>query len=201
MPIPTTKPVAVRDRPLRPLAAFSLVEVVVAVGIFAISIVAVIGLLAPTSKNVAAVRDTDDSSRVVSAIQSKLQETASASGGFNNIIGYLQDKAADDPADGAAYLTGSTEQYTLYASRDGTRIGLSKGKDSNNANIFTDNKQKYFEVVLIRDVNLSKKADDANAGYLAFTMRLRWPAFTPEDVEFTQHTQKSVLLVPASVHR
>ena len=181
-------------------AGFSLVEVVVAVGIFAVSIIAVIGLLAPTNKNIAAVRDTDDTSRVVSAIQSKLQDKALETNGFTTVGGFLQTSAPADPADGNEY----TNALTLYASRDGTRVGLANGTNPNGTAIFSNASQKYFEIVLIRNTALSSNSGtnlDANAGYLAFTMRIRWPAFTAEGVEFTQHSQKSVLLVPASVHR
>ena len=187
-----SKSITLHSRPLRSLVAFSLVEVVVAVGIFAISIVAVIGLLAPTSKNVAAVRDTDDASRVVSALQANLQGAA-----FSDIITYLQ---TDMPADTDGEPYKGNKSKTIYSSRDGSRIGLSDQKDTSGQLIFSDPTQKYFEVTLIRS-DLSKVADDGTAGFLAFTMRIRWPAFTAEGVEFTQHSQKSVLLVPGAVHR
>jgi len=205
MPILATKSViALHRSSVRRCAGFSLVEVVVAVGIFAISIVAVIGLLAPTSKNVAAVRDTDDAARVISALQGKLQEIASTSSGFSNINSYLKD-SAPNPADGTAYGNPTT---ALYSSRDGSRMGL-----ANDNVTFTENgtyvagrePQKYFEITLIRNGTLSPSNQDlANVGFLAFTIRLRWPAYVTEGTqltEFTQHSQKSVLLVPASVHR
>jgi type II secretory pathway pseudopilin PulG len=190
----------------RSSTGFSLVEVVVAVGIFAVSIVAVIGLLAPTSKNVAAVRDTDDASRVISALQGKLQDMASTSTAeFTRLNGFLQATVPADPTDGSPYGNATT---TLYASRDGARMGPA----TDNV-IFPENTtyepgkepQKYFEITLIRNNTLSPSGQTlADVGFLAFTIRLRWPAYVTagtELQEFTQHTQKSVLLVPASVHR
>jgi uncharacterized protein (TIGR02598 family) len=180
-------------------SAFSLVEVVVAVGIFAISIVAVIGLLGPTNKSVAEVRDSDDATRVVSAIQAELQNISISSTGFTNVGSYLQATAPVDPADGVAYTT-SYKAYTFYASRDASKIAL--GNDTRVPPIFPDNKQKYFEIVLIRNTTLSPSTTtDQTSGFIAYTMRLRWPAYNPDGSEFTGHTQKNVLLVPGAVHR
>ena len=64
-------------------SAFSLVEVVVAVGIFALAIVGVIGLLSPTTKAVSEVSDNDAATRVVGIVQTELQALASKSGGWD----------------------------------------------------------------------------------------------------------------------
>jgi hypothetical protein len=40
-----------------------------------------------------------------------------------------------------------------------------------------ENADKYFEIDLIRNETLTPKADDATAPMVAFTMRIRWPAF------------------------
>lgn len=207
--------------------AFSLIEVVIAVGIFAVSIVAVIGLLAPAHKSVSEVKDADDTTRVVNAVQAELQRLAenqrfttgtsgrgigSASAGTTNTDGFIQPSAPTDPADGSSW--GSTaKQYILYASRDGTRIGVyadtAAWKTATSAN---DDSLKYFEIVLIRTaastvagaINLSQNTStdaDKDAGFLAFVMRIRWPAYLPDGTEFTQHSQKNVLIVPAAVHR
>jgi type II secretory pathway pseudopilin PulG len=173
--------------------AFSLIEVVIAVGIFAVSIVAVIGLLAPANKSVSEVRDADDTTRVVNAVQSQLQSLAETTAGFTQVAGFLQDSAPADPANGSSW---SGASYTLYANRDGSKVAL-----GTNTTVFTQPAQKYFEIVLIRNTALSLKTSDTSAGFLAFTMRIRWPAYTADGNEFTQHTEKSVLLVPAAVHR
>ncbi len=51
---------------------FSLIEVVVAVGIFAIAIVGVIGLLAPTAKSIGDVTDTAAATRLADGVASEL---------------------------------------------------------------------------------------------------------------------------------
>jgi uncharacterized protein (TIGR02598 family) len=160
---------------------FSLIEVVVAVGIFALAIVGVIGLLGPTTKNVADVADSDAATRVVNAIQSALQESVqSQATGFTNL--------------GTA-LDGN---YTYYANKDGTKVG--KGA-------IVPNNEKFFEFALIRNTALSgtNTSGDATAGYLAFTISLRWPAYLPNasgtGTKVTDDTQKNVMIVPAAITR
>src|SRR5438105_14012552 len=101
--------------------AFSLIEVVIAVGIFAVSIVAVIGLLATAHKSISEVKDADDTTRVVNAVQSQLQNLAETSAGFTKIAGWLQDPVPADPTNGNAW---SGTSYTLYANRDGSKVAL-----------------------------------------------------------------------------
>ena len=185
--------------------AFSLVEVVVAVGIFAISIVGVIGLLAPTSKSISDVRDADDASRLVGAIQEQLQTLASSSGGWTSIIGFMRLNSDVQTDDSNASFDPSSKTYTLFASRDGTRMG-------NTGNLIAwqgespANSLKYFEIVLIRNGDasgngLSPTANDNTAGFLAYTIRLRWAAYLPNGLRLIDNAQKNVLLVPGAVHR
>ena len=162
--------------------AFSLVEVVVAVGIFALAIVGVIGLLAPTSKSIADVSDSDSASRVIAVVQSQLQTA-----GFSTVKSNL----------------GGT---TFYASKDGSKVGLA------GATIWTsDQAEKFFEFTLVRNGDtpnvgdgLSPAANDATAGFLAFTIVLKWPAYAPNAAGTgtpVNNTQKSVMVVPAAVTR
>jgi prepilin-type N-terminal cleavage/methylation domain-containing protein len=188
---------------------FSLVEVVVAVGIFAIAIVGVIGLLSPTNKAIADVADNDSATKVVSAIQQNLQQraltglfvTSGTSAGVGSSAlatenGLLHASAPVDPADGSP----SVNTKIIYANRDGSKVGL--GTDVVWAG---SNTEKYFEAVLLRNSLLSPNSTAANAdavsGYLAYTIRIRWPAFTPDGNEFTAHSQKSVLIVPGAITR
>jgi uncharacterized protein (TIGR02598 family) len=155
--------------------AFSLVEVVVAVGIFALAIVGVIGLLSPTNKAVADVADGDSASRAISAIQSGLQAV-----GFDQVSQALLDPSA-------------APEYRFFASRSGDKVGLDGD---------VPNTEKFFEFALIRNTTLSPSlASDSTSGYLAFTISLRWPAYLPNGVQFTADAQKSVLIVPAAITR
>ena len=168
---------------LRDLKAFSLIEVVVAVGIFALAIVGVIGLLTPTNKAVADVADTDAASRVISSLQFGLQQA-----GFTAVQSRL---VAD-----TAILT--NEDYIFAASKSGDKVGLKLGEAGTP---FEEPGEQFFEFALIRNTTLSPAGNDATAGFLAFTISLRWPAFLPNGAEFTVNEQKSVMIIPAAITR
>ena len=212
---------------VRVAKAFSLVEVVVAVGIFALAIVGVIGLLSPTTKAVADVADSDAASRVVGIVQNELQALASKAGGWDAFTktsnSYLRDSdqvatfdgSISATADEASYsATYTAASYVFFASKDGGKVGnYSSSAWGAPADSQTDkNKDKFFEIILIRNWNagnppatpasgLSNPANDASAGYLAYTIRLRWPTFLPNGARVTDNTQKNVMIVPAAVTR
>lgn len=162
---------------------FSLIEVVVAVGIFAFAIVGVLGLLTPTGKAITEVADNDAASRAIGAIQAGLQQT-----GFTNIKKYL------DAQDGKFGY--------LYSSKSGDKVGVPYDKGTTGLpSPFSNADQQFFEVALTRDKTLSPGgAADDTAGFLAFTVTLRWPAFLPNGVAVPDE-QKSQLTVPAAVTR
>jgi len=165
---------------------FSLVEVIVAVGIFALAIVGVIGLLVPTSKNITEVADSDSAARVISAIQSGLQRA-----GYDTVKNDL------------------IANKTFYATKDGSKVGAEDNSDLWKP---SENQEKFFEFKLVRNGDtpsqgdgLSPAANDATAGFLAFTIVLRWPAYapTPDGVSGTpvDPSQQSVMVVPAAITR
>lgn len=166
----------------RARAGFSLVEVVVAIGIFALAIVGVLGLLVPTSKNITNVADSDSASRVISAIQSGLQKTD-----FTTVVNSL----------GGAQF---------YASKDGSKVGL-----GSNTSLWTSNQEKFFGFTLVRNGDspnvgdgLSPAANDNTAGFLAFTIVLKWPAYAPSADGLgtpVDASQQSVMVVPAAITR
>ncbi|MFA6961876.1 MAG: type II secretion system protein [Opitutaceae bacterium] len=164
-------------------AGFSLVEVVVAIGIFALAIVGVIGLLSPTTKNVADVADSDSATRAISAIQAALQESVSSSStGFTDLAGVLQTPSS-----------GALPTYNFYSARDGHLVGK--------AGDFTSDADKFFEFALLRNTTLSNSGNDGTAGYLAFTISLRWPAYLANGTQVTDVSQKSTMIVSAAVTR
>lgn len=156
-------------------SGFSLVEVVVAVGILAAAIVAVLGLLAPTGTSIAEVRDADDATRVISAVQAQLQTA-----GYRATLGWLE--AGD----------------AVFATRDGSR--LAPGEAAEWTSLSGGDGAKFFEIHLLRNETLSRKEDDDTAGFLAFNVRVRWPAYLPDGTPFSD-AQKSVMLVPMAVTR
>jgi prepilin-type N-terminal cleavage/methylation domain-containing protein len=172
------------DRPLHPgrQSAFSLLEVVAALAIFAIGMVAVIGLFAPVSKSVSSVGEAETAARVADSIRARLQGLP-----FDQALSLIQ-----LPAD-----VRRKDAEGTYNPNDGTRnpaviFGLLNGDagiydSGENRRRWYDSSvptpqpvqdaDKYFEVDLIRNETLSPAAADGTAAFVAYNMRVRWPAF------------------------
>jgi uncharacterized protein (TIGR02598 family) len=173
---------------------FSLVEVVVALGIFAISIVAIIGLLVPVNNSVTDIRDTEDATRLVTNIQGELQKLSFATLKF----------VLDNPP--------ATDADRLFSSRDGSIVEVGDPVAQTRANVWDpqgvrtqleEDALKFFKVELLRNTSLSPNSApnlDANAGYLAYTIKLSWPAFGSNG-EAVAASSQSVMLIPAAITR
>ena len=103
-------------------AAFTLLEVVVAVGIFAIGMVAVFGLFAPVAKSVGDSADAEAATRVADLLGHKLQTQ-----GFESVAKLLKVSAGKThqltDADAKTNYNIATDAQLMFASRDGTKIG------------------------------------------------------------------------------
>jgi len=163
-------------------SAFSLLEVVAALAIFAIGMVAVIGLFAPVSKSVSSVGEAETAARVADSIRARLQGLP-----FDQALSLIQ-----LPAD-----VRQKDANGSYNPNDGTRnpaviFGLLNGDagiydSGENRRRWYDSSvptpqpvqdaDKYFEVDLIRNETLSPVAADGTAAFVAYNMRVRWPAF------------------------
>ena len=197
--------------------AFSLVEVVVAVGVFALAISAIVGILAAVGKSVGDLQESEKASRLVAVVQARLQ-----SAGFSAIQGVLKtdtdianekavyDTATDHPRD-------ADNPYRFYGSEDGHIVGIyptavNEGDQANDpwtlgsstTTVAQRDGLKFFELALVRNQTLSPNSGsalDADSGYLAFTIRVRWPAFLADGNRVTDNAQMNVLIVPAAVAR
>ena len=160
--------------------AFSLIEVVAAVGIFAVGMVAALALLASVAKSAATVSDAEAASRVAEAVHVRLQALP-----FDRAVALVQDPAAVQRHDAAPDYNPNdgTHPAVIFAKLDG-EVGLyvatntPKGwYDSAGARIA--DADKFFEVELIRNPTLSPAGSDETAALVAFSMRVRWPSFQP----------------------
>jgi prepilin-type N-terminal cleavage/methylation domain-containing protein len=202
-------------------AAFSLIEVIAAVVIFAIGMVAALGIFAPVTKSVANVSDAEIGARVADSVRARLQALP-----FDRALTLIQEVADVRKKDGDG----------TYNPNDGTKYpAVIFGKLSGDIGIYdsgenrkkwydssvptpqvVDDADKYFEVDLIRNETLSPKSADATAAMVAFTMRVRWPAFlrassgNPVQVGANQagggpvpfdHSKKQVLFFTGSIQR
>lgn len=213
---------ALTSRRLR--AAFSLLEVVVAVGIFAAGMLGVVALFTPVARSVADNADAEAAARVADALRLRLQELP-----FAEVAALLKsangNRHALTDADARTDYNPATDPQILFATRDGTRIVRHPDwKDPAANNI--PNRDRFFEIALIRNETLSPltpppaegEAVPANpdeaAFLLAYTARVRWPAYikdggagavqvgaNPAALVRFDHSSKQVLFFTGSVTR
>lgn len=169
-----------------PKKAFSLIEVVVAVGIFAIAIVSVIGLLVPISQSVVDVREGDYAARLVTLAQSQIQRLP-----FDTVKNYIRTPIADGSPD------------TLYASIDGSKFGPASDttiwNPQGNLTALQQNALRFFKIKLTPSP-LSPPGNDATAGFLAFNMEVTWTVFNPAG-DAVGKPQQSSLIIPCAITR
>lgn len=160
------------------VGAFSLIEVVVAVGIFAIGIVAVIGLLSPTIKSVTNVTDSTVANRLADNIQLELQRI-----GFSNIV----------PDSTSA--TKVALPLTLVASRDGSRVLLAAagtvttGLPADDDTTATDkppgilHRDRYYGITVDRLTTDTTSplyyTNGSGSGFFALSVKIVWPYQVP----------------------
>ena len=171
--------------------AFSLLEVVVAVGVFAIGIVAILALFAPAAKSVSANAEAEAAAAVAQALAADLQRRVVLADAepFAAITALLKKSTAagghELTADNArADYDIARDPQLLFANRDGTKIGTFA--DTTVWGTPNSPREKFFEIALIRNETLSPPGDpaadppvnpDATAAFIAYTARIRWPAF------------------------
>lgn len=173
--------------------AFSLIEVVAAVAIFAVGMVAMLGLFAPVTKSVATVGDAEAAARVADAVRARLAALP-----FDTAVSLIQTPGNVRKNDGdGAYNPndGTKHPYVLFGKLNG-EVGVydraevrPNWRDANNQ--IVANADKFFEIDLIRNETLSPlpKAPAEGEGpvvapapvpFVAYTIRVRWPAFIPQ---------------------
>ncbi|MDO8542866.1 MAG: prepilin-type N-terminal cleavage/methylation domain-containing protein [Opitutaceae bacterium] len=164
-----------------PRSAFSLIEVVAAIAIFAIGMVAVLGLFAPVTKSVATVTDAESAARVADAIRSRIDVMP-----FESALVLIQTPANVRKNDGdPAYNPndGTKHPYVLFAKLSG-EAGVYDSADTrknwrDSSDRVVADRDKFFEIDLIRNEALSPADSDPLASVVAYTIRVRWPAFQP----------------------
>jgi hypothetical protein len=149
--------------------AFSLVEVVVAIGLIAGSLVAILGLLAATTNSAAEARDAQGLASLGGGIQCELDR-------LKNSLG-LYGLAAAIPEGG------SPAPLRLVGTRDGRRVLCVDAADPAADRLLRDPalqgiavRDRYFLVELTRIPELGT-ADDS--GFVAVSARCMWPYELP----------------------
>ena len=174
--------ISVRDDTTR---AFSLIEVIAAVVIFSIGMVAMLGLFAPVTKSVANVTDAEAAARAADSVRARLQAL-----GFDRSLALVQEvsEVRKKDADGNYNPNDGTKYPAVIFGKLSGDVGIYNGAttasrfwyDSSVPNPQpVQNADKFFEIDLIRNDTLSPKANDPTAALVAFNIRVRWPAFLP----------------------
>lgn len=135
--------------------AFSMIELVVALGICAISLVALTGLLARAARETGTVSEAATVQRVFAGVRAEV-----AISGASAVIEALVDGA--EPA---------TDANALFANRSANEIGSASQLPAD---------ERFFAIVFERDVDLSPAAADTDAGFIAFQVRIEWPYRLPD---------------------
>ncbi len=207
------------------LTAFTLLEVVVAIGIFAVGMVAVIGLFSPVAKSVGDSADAEAATRVADLLNVKLQadETADALAGaaFKSLAARMKVATGKThqltDADAKSNYNPGADAQILFANREGTKIGRYIDNTvwaPDSATGRPSDREKYFEIALIRNETISPVGSDAGAAMLAYTARVRWPSFValagtgsaqiganPTSTVPFDHSQKQVLFFSGAITR
>lgn len=151
-------------------AAFSLVEVVVATGIFALAVVSVLGVMSATSKSISETKEADSAFRLIGRLTSALQHEYSQNGysNFKNAI---------------------TSGRILYANKDASKVGLNNSQirnvDGNLDDMWKNFGEKYFRIDFIPNNQFPLTPDtvaDAR-GFISFFVRVAYPAYLPNDTK------------------
>jgi len=153
----------------RPGPAFSLVEVVVAIGILAVTLVAVLGLAGSTMRSAGAAADRAVAARLGANVRSELEQLKADLG--------MSGLAAIVPRGGAA------APLQLVATRDGRRMLRADGAAAAANHALNDpvqpgiaRRDRYFLAEVTQQLDLPYASD---AGYLALTVRVSWPGVLP----------------------
>ncbi|MBI5382701.1 MAG: hypothetical protein HZA31_12445 [Opitutae bacterium] len=189
----------------------------VALGVFGLAILAMIGLFLPAAKSVTANAEAEAASRVAEALLTRLRALP-----LDTVGSYLKTEAQLQTENARPDYNPATDDKVFFASLAGDKIG----RRSETAIWTNGNVDKFFEIALVRNATLSPEPASSGTGssasasvdpsalWLAFTIRVRWPMFQPTAaggavqvgalptarVPF-DHSQKQVLFFAGSVRR
>jgi multisubunit Na+/H+ antiporter MnhC subunit len=173
--------------PRRQTCGFSLVEVIIAVGIFATAVAVILALLAPLSRQAAASTDSLTALRLPDAIRAELGRLGRV-GGFDALAGQTKPMAAPLPA-----------TLALGASRDATRIQSLSYLPPAAPDQVTQGDQ--FFLIEAWTFNQAPMAYDPSGTVLALHVRVSWPYFTPGSAAATPAADREQVTFSLSLVR
>ncbi|OHE86599.1 MAG: hypothetical protein A3G75_11990 [Verrucomicrobia bacterium RIFCSPLOWO2_12_FULL_64_8] len=149
--------------------AFTLVEVIVAVGVFAVAVTAALGLLSSQSRRASDLDDAQTAARLGTGIQQELERLKTAIG-IEGLAAVIPPAESDAP-------------MQLAAPRDGHRVLRCDGAAAAADRPLNDGllpgiawRDRFFLAEISQQLDLPFAAA---AGYLAVTARISWPHRLP----------------------
>ncbi|QYM80116.1 prepilin-type N-terminal cleavage/methylation domain-containing protein [Horticoccus luteus] len=158
---------------------FTLVEVVLAVGVFAVTIVGLLALLTPTAKSTAEISDYARASALGDGIQGELERLRDANVGAGRLDALHDVVAANTPLK----LVASADATRVLRESDAVAAGLSE--------------RDWHFLIEIREQPAPLNYT-AGAAFLALTATVKWPYKIPSgetDVTDADLTQASSLML------
>lgn len=146
--------------------AFSLVEVIVALGIFSVGIAVTLRLFAGISESIRLTGETETGIRAAETLMGRLRARP-----FREVASGLITEEEFQGMDSGRRSGRATDRRLFFADPKAGRIG----PDEDSVWIGHE-KEKYFEIALVRDERLSPPAKDEQTACLVFTACIRWPA-------------------------
>ncbi|MDD3180437.1 MAG: hypothetical protein PHQ04_08815 [Opitutaceae bacterium] len=161
---------------------FSLFEVAVAVGIFAIGVVGVIALISPVSRAVAINAEAESAVRAADVMLTYLRTQP-----FAAVAGFLKSAEQFDQDNRNFHYNPATDGRVFAVSPTCDKLAL---VTETSVTVWPNgDRDKFYEITLIRNEVLSPAADDASAPVLAFILRIRWPLFLPAGLPAGLHSR------------
>jgi prepilin-type N-terminal cleavage/methylation domain-containing protein len=155
----------------RKFTGFSLLEVIIAVGIFAVAVSAMLGLLPALTRQSAISTDTLTGLRLPDALRMELQRMAAA-GGFDALAGQARPLATPLP-----------DTCLLVATRDAARLHALNYQPPPAADRMAGDSQ-YF-LIEVWSFSESPLAFEAGGAVLALHIRVSWPYRIPGSLTAT----------------
>ena len=195
--------------PRRPVpCGFTIIEVLVSLGIFTVAVIMAIVMMSNSTQAETAVLDHALAKRIVSTINTKLD-----SFGYRVVQGAAE---GDPPSVGATGLLfgkaqspddtniKNTDVKLLYVSKLGDKIGTYIDPIWGARNDPVSDKQKYFEVMLVRGFDDSASRDSPSgetdpiklreAASVQFVVRISWPAHDANTGLPVERSQRSAFI-------
>lgn len=166
---------------------FSLIEVIIAVGIFAAAVAVILGLLPSLTRQAATSADTLAALRLPDSIRAELQRLA-LTGGFDALAGQARPMTAPLPA-----------TLSLVANREATRVqSLSHHAPPPAERIARAEQYFHIEAWSFNQAPLMFAPGQA---VLALHVRVSWPYFTPDSTAATRPADREQVTFNLALNR